>query len=183
MTTVIEHSHKDHANLARLLNLVGEEIDEAKQDGKRGFFVLEHVMRYITSYLDQAHHHKEDAIFRRVASLDPLAISAIDELTLEHEKLTSAGRELYDLVYAAQNSDFVRREDVISKGTDYVKTLRAHFSKEIDLLSRARWLLSEQDLREIDAEVESINDPLFGDTVEKEYQSLYAYIMAQQEES
>jgi hemerythrin-like domain-containing protein len=182
MANVIEQIHKDHVNLGRLLNLVDAEIDKARQDGMPDFLMLEHVMRYMTNYLDQIHHNKEDAMFRRVVSLDPQAKGAVDDLTLEHEKLKTTGCELYDLVCAAQNSDFVRREDVISQGTDYVRRLRAHMDKEEgDLLERARRLLTEQDLREVDVEVESIHDPLFGDTVEKEYQSLYAYIMAQQE--
>ncbi len=182
MANVIEQIHKDHVNLARLLILVDAEIDKARQNGMPDFLMLEHVMRYMINYLDQVHHNKEDAMFRRVVSLDPQAKSAVDDLTLEHEKLKSTGCELYDLVCAAQNSDFVRREDVISQGSDYVATLRAHMDKEEgDLLKRANRLLTEQDLREVDAEVESIHDPLFGDTVEKEYQSLYAYIMAQQD--
>lgn len=182
MANVIEQIHKDHVNLARLLNLVDAEIDTARQDGMPDFLMLEHVMRYMINYLDQVHHNKEDAMFRRVVSLDPEAESAVDDLTVEHEKLKTTGCELYELVCAAQNADFVRREDVISRGADYVRTLRAHMNKEEgDLLKRARRLLTEQDLREVDAEVESIHDPLFGDTVEKEYQSLYAYIMAQQD--
>ncbi len=182
MTNVIEQIHQDHVNMARLLNLVDAEIDKAKQDGMPDFLMLEHVMRYMTNYLDQVHHNKEDAMFRRVVSLDPQAKDAVKDLLLEHEELKSTGRQLYDLVCAAQNSDFVRREDVISQGTDYVRTLRTHMGKEEgDLLARARRLLTEHDLRDVDAEIDSIHDPLFGDTVEKEYQSLYAYIIAQQE--
>ncbi len=182
MANVIEQIHTDHVNMARLLQLVDVEIDKAREDGMPDFLMLEHVMSYMTSYLDQIHHKKEDAMFQRVVDLEPAAKSSVDELTEEHDQLRITGCELHDLICAAQNSDFVRREDFVAQGAAYVATLRGHMDREEgDLLKRAKRLLTDQDLREVDAEVESIHDPLFGDNVEKEYQSLYAYIMAQQD--
>jgi len=182
MANVLQQIRTDHVNMARLLNLVEAEIAKARQDGMPDFLMLEHVLRYATNYLDQMHHAREDAMFRRVVMLEPEAKTLVEEIELEHEQLKSTGEQLYNLVCAAQNADFVRREDVILKGTDYVDTLRAHMQKEeSDLLVRASRLLTESDLDEVDAEVEAIHDPLFGGVVEQEYQGLYNYIMAQQE--
>lgn len=182
MSNVLEQIYTDHVNMARLLNLVDAEIAKAKQDGMPDFLMLEHVLRYSTNYLDQMHHAREDAMFRRVVMLEPEAKTLVEKMQREHEQLKSKGEQLYNLVCAAQNADFVRREDVILKGTDYVYTLRTHMQEEeSDLLIRASQILTETDFDEIDAEIVAIHDPLFGDVVEKEYQGLYNYIMAQQE--
>ncbi len=182
MANVLDRIHKDHVHMARLLDLIDLETTKARNNDMPDFLMLEHVMRYMTNYLDQMHHNVEDAIFRRVSERDSKIEAVVDELMREHDTLKVVGERLYDVICAAQNSDFVRRDDFISLGTEYTQILRAHMGREEeDILKRARRVLTKKDYSQIEAEIDAIHDPLFGDVVESEYQQLYAYIMAQQE--
>ncbi len=182
MANVLDRIREDHINMARLLELIDVETEKAREDEMPDFLMLEHVMRYMTSYLDQMHHNVEDAIFRRVTKRDTKAEAIVDELSKEHDRLKLIGGQLYDLICAAQNSDFVRRDDFISLASEYTQILRAHMGREEqDILKRARRVLTQKDFSEVEAEVDAIHDPLFGEVVESEYRGLYAYIMAQQD--
>jgi len=178
MGNIIDQIHQDHIHMARVLDLLDDEIDKLLRGGLPDCLILEHAMRYMVSYPDQIHHPKEDALFRRLIERDPSVTGTVEDLAHEHELLAQKGEEFYDLIRAAGSGDFVSREEMISKGTDYVKTLRAHMNtEEGDVLKKARASLSKEDLAEAGAEVDSIHDPLFGEVVDKQYKELYNYII------
>ncbi len=181
MANLIDQIHTDHRNMARLLSLIDEEIDKLIAEKLPDFLMLEHAMRYMVSYADKVHHPKEDALFERMATTDSRLGEAVDGLTAEHRHIVSLGEHFYDLIRAAQTTDFVRRDDMISEGIEYVAALRAHIHKEeADLLKRAQALFTVEELEDVDKAVESAHDPLFGQVVEREYKDLFAYIIGQQ---
>ena len=51
--------------------------------------------------------------------------------------------------------------------------------EEENLLTRAKVVLSDSDLRDIEQEGVAGEDPLFGEKIQKEYKELYNYILNQ----
>ena len=180
MANVIEQLHVDHVNMARLLDFIDEEIDKLIDGKQPDFLMLEHAMRYMISYPDVFHHPREEALFALLVERDPEARQAVTATTREHQRLHDKGEQFYGLVREAESAGFVRRDEVIAKGTDYVQTLRNHMDREEgDLLRRARRCLTEEDLATVADAVETRHDPLFGDTVAHSYADLYHFIVNQ----
>ena len=76
----------------------------------------------------------------------------------------------------------VERKTVEAQGRDYIQTLRRHMDvEEGQVFPLAARVLPDEDWGEIDDAMEAMEDPLFGNVVQKEYLALYDYIKHQTE--
>jgi len=174
MADVIDQIHDDHVNVAKILDLIETEIDRARKEQMPDLDLLEDAMRYMVNYPDLIHHPKEDAMFARLIRNEPDAADRVEALRQEHLNLAALSSSFLDIIKAAESGEFVLRDEVVKRGTEYVSALRAHMDKEeSDLLKLARSALSDEDLEEISAEYASTREPLMEDSLEQEYGALY----------
>lgn len=174
MSNAVEQIHQDHVSVARILDLIEEEIENARNERMPNLELLEDAMRYMINYSDMVHHPKEDAMFAKLAENEPDVADQVDVLKEEHETLARLSSEFLEIVKAAEYGEFVLRQQVIERGTEYVDTLRSHMdAEEVGLLKRARASLSARDLEEVDAAYASMRDPLMEDSLKEEYSALY----------
>ena len=180
MTNLITQIHQDHVNMARILRLINSEIEALIAEEPRNLEILDDAMRYIINYADKIHHAKEDIMFRRLQEVAPDTRELIEDILAEHQEIFKKGTEFHELVQAVEFGDFVLRDEIVSKGTDYVQTLYAHMSKEEEnLLKKAREVLTEDDFTELNLDYGPDTDPLFGEKIQKEYEDLYTYVLDQ----
>ena len=141
------------------------------------------VMSYMTEYPDAYHHPREDAMFARLAKRDSSLVARIAEIKRAHRTIGSAGKKLLAALQRLEGNPRVDEGGVISRMNDYVKALREHMSiEERDLFQRAREVLDEQDLEEIDHAFARVIDPLFEAAVEDAfaaYSPLVRYLVEQ----
>ena len=158
---------------------IDSEIAKLMADEKPNLLMLSNAMRYMTFYPDIAHHPKEDALFNRLKQRDPDTSDVVEKMRQEHLSLLEKGQKFFDAIKQAGKDGFFE-EELVTKGKDYVSTLRVHMNQEEgDLLKRARKLLDEEDLKEVQDAYEEFHDPLFGEEVEGKYRELYNYIIKQ----
>lgn len=113
-------------------------------------------------------------MFAKLVQKEPDVTSEVEVLRQEHETLARLGGEFLEIIKAAEHGDFVLREDVIRRGSEYIETLRSHMdAEEVGLLKRARAALTSDDLATINAEYASVHDPLMEDSLNAEYAALY----------
>lgn len=180
MTDLIAQIHQDHVSMARILKLINSEVEALIAEEPRNLEILDDAMRYMINYADKIHHVKEDVMFGRLQKAAPDTRELIEDIFDEHQEIFKKGTEFQELVQAVEYGDFVLREEIVAKGTDYVRTLYAHMSKEEDtLLKRAREVLTNKDFAELDLDHVREADPLFGEKIQEEYKDLYAYILDQ----
>lgn len=180
MNDLISQIHQDHVHMARILKLIESEIDALAAEEPRDLQVLDDSLRYLINYADKIHHAKEDIIFHRLQEVDPASSELIENIFSEHQELFQQGAEFMALVQAVEFGDFVLRDEIVAKGSTYVRTLYSHMTKEEEsLLQKARKLLSDEDFASLDLDHVSANDPLFGEKVQQEYKELYNYILDQ----
>lgn len=179
MANIIEQIHKDHQHWARLLAVIDSELAKLMAEQSPNLLMLANAMRYMTYYPDIVHHPKEDALFERLILRDPGASEIVEHIRREHLSLLEKGQAFFDAVkQAGRDGSF--EEDIVARGRDYVSALRVHMNQEEgDLLKRARRLLSDDDLKQVQNAYETYHDPLFGDKVERKYHELYTYIVKQ----
>lgn len=166
--------------MAKILKLISSEIDALAAEEPRDLEVLNDAMRYMVDYADKLHHPKEDIMFRRLQNVAPQSRELIEEMFQEHQVITKTGSEFHELVQAVEYGDFVLRKEIIAKGREYVQSLYSHMAKEEDqLLKTASQVLSSADHAELEREISEMQDPLFGEEIQREYKALYEHILHQ----
>ena len=71
MSDTIAALDRDHANVARLLELLESEILAIEVGKTPDYPLLQDIMRYMTQYPDRFHHPKEDLIFVQLLKREP----------------------------------------------------------------------------------------------------------------
>jgi len=180
MSDLIAKIHQDHVNMARILKLISSEVDALVAEEPRDLEVLDDAMRYMINYADKMHHPKEDVMFRRLQEVAPETRELVEELFEEHLEITAKGSAFHELVLAVEYGDFVLRKEIVEKGKEYVQTLYSHMRKEEENLLRTALKLTESNSDiDLGVEADELEDPLFGQEVQREYQSLYQHIVDQ----
>lgn len=176
---ILEGLHEDHINMSTICAIVDAELIEIENGGKPDFGLLEDIMAYVTAYPDKVHHPTEDVVFERLVSAAPEAGADIEQLLAEHTELIAAGRDFLALVRAVEEEAVVTRAEIVAKGRAYLEMLTGHMDKEESGLFRlAADRLGASDWAAIGAQVQAMEDPLFGPAVANDYRRLWRRIKA-----
>ena len=184
MSEVMAALDRDHANIAKLLELLESEILAVEVGKTPDYPLLQDIMRYLTQYPDRFHHPKEDLIFVQVLKHEPGARDNVEELLEEHISIGLAGRKFDKLLHNSSVDSVAARKQLGIAGFAYIRALREHMLKEEkNLFVLARRLFTKEDWQRLDEQVDAIEDPLFGAVIADEYQRLYRRITDSQVES
>ncbi len=177
MSDVIAALNRDHANVAKLLELLESEILAIEVGKTPDYPLLQDIMRYMTHYPDRFHHPKEDLIFVQLLKREPGARDDVEDLLEEHISIGLAGQEFNKLLRKSAVDSVDVREQLGTSGFAYIRALREHMLKEeTKLFALAKVIFTKEDWQVIDEEVDAIEDPLFGEMVADAYQRLYLLI-------
>ncbi|MGA8260600.1 MAG: hemerythrin domain-containing protein [Arenicellales bacterium] len=178
MPNLVENIHHDHINTARVLDLIEKEIEQARREQMPDLDLVQDAMRYLTNYSDLVHHRMEDSMFARLLEKEPSVAREVEVLKQEHEHLAKMGADFLEIVKAAQSGEFISRDEVVKRGSEYVGALRSHMdAEEVGLLKRAKASLSDADLEDIGAQYASTRDPLMEESLKEQYGTLYRSLM------
>jgi len=182
MSDVIAALDRDHANIAKLLEILESEMLAIEVGKTPDYSLLQDIMRYLTHYPDRFHHPKEDLIFKQLLKRNPGARDDVEDLLEEHVSIGLAGQE-FDRILRTSGIDSVEvREQLEAAGFAYIRALREHMLKEEKkLFPLAMEVLTKEDWQVIDEEVDAVEDPLFEAQIADEYQRLYKLIIDQTE--
>ncbi len=179
MDNIIDQIHYDHISLSKVLTIMEQEVQRILSDMEPDYELLVDGMRYMINYSDSVHHHKEDAIFARLSEKDPDLKQTIDDLLQQHRSLANLSAQFYNIVTSASLGEVVSKQEMLDISRDYTKFLRQHMRQEEgDVLRKAKKLLSEDDLKEIDKIYSDFRDPLLSESLEQWYNALYQRLMA-----
>ena len=179
MANVVDKLRSDHANVKKVLRLVGQGLDRIEAGDSADYGLLHDVMRYITGYSDLHHHPAEDVLYEALARASPDAASELAAIVTEHEKLIEKGRSFLAAIEAVEDEIMVNRADFLRAGRDYVETLGRHMGiEESRLFPLADKTLSEMDVTAVGDRLERLPDPLFGPALDEEFRHLWKWIEA-----
>ncbi len=177
MSHVIAALERDHANIAKLLEILESEILAIEVGKTPDYLLMQDIMRYMAQYSDRFHHPKEDLIFAQLLKRDPGVRADVEVLIDEHVVIGLAGQEFAGLLRASSVDSVVVREQLTTSGFDYIRALREHMLREErKLFPLAVKLLTEKEWQVIDVGVNAIDDPLFDEMTADDYQRLYRLI-------
>ncbi len=176
---IIQEEHRKLWRVAITVDIVADEID-AGSALTPAFF--EAVFDYIETFVDQAHHPKEDGyLFRLVRQRSSQADELLARLAADHEDGPARLQALRASLGHAQQG---ARAEFTQALRAYTEGLKRHIRlEERELIPLAKEVLLEADWREIDQAFLNNKDPLFGDQARQEYRELYHRIVALAPES
>lgn len=178
MPHVIASLQRDHANIAKLLELIESEMLAIEVGKTPDYPLMQDIMRYMVQYSDRFHHPKEDMVFAQLLKHEPGVRAEVEELIEEHVLIRLAGQEFYKFLYESSVDSVDLREQLGASGFAYIRSLREHMTKEEKtLFPAAVAALTKKEWQVVDAAVDSIDDPLFDDMTADDYHRLYRLIL------
>ena len=165
---------QEHANMTLLLDLLERQIALLRQGEAADLKAIKGILDYFLTYPDLAHHPKEDLLYHRIEAIDPEAAAVAKALLSSHEQLgILARRVVRAAVDHMLRGDKETRVWFVSLGQDFIDMNRRHQAEEEQhFFPLALRVLGDRDWAEIDAQISSDDDPLFGGSIDGRFKAL-----------
>jgi len=167
----------DHKHIAVLLNVLKNKQMKLSDGESINFIVVRDIVEYMQGYAERCHHPVEDIIYAYY--LAHKANDSIDKLSTEHELVIQASAALMTTLNLILSDIVVAREKLIVDFADYVALQERHMQmEEREIFPLLAKTLTEKDWQLIESECQKslIDDPLFLDREQKEFEDLRAYL-------
>lgn len=183
MHQVLARLLRDHANLARLLDLIETHLDRFHQGHDADFDLLCEILEYASGYADQVHHPTEEAMLRLLMERDESQKNQIETLLTQHAALAKMGKNFRDSIECIIQGEVIGREEFEIDGRSIVSLQREHIKIENEVVfPHAAEVLSEDDWESLEKQFPPGEDPVFGKEVSDRFRSLYQYMKEQDAE-
>ena len=159
MTTIMEALRLEHANMARLLEVLERQLGAGEA---ADFELIKSIADYLTTYPDQFHHPKEDLVYRSLLEAEPDSGAALDDLEAEHVELAERTKE-----FAFAVARILRGREAPGRwfeelGRGFIAYYRQHMAKEeTGFFLEAERVLGPETFGELESRVTDAADPLF----------------------
>ena len=180
MHTLMTELHQDHVNLARLLELLNQQVELLASDDEPDYLLMIDIADYIRRYSDHVHHPREDEIYKVLLTLTDEAKSAVDDLLEEHQRLPAVTTEFYNMLDGILNDGaIISRQELQDKISHFIQVEREHINTEegtvFPLINNT---LQSADWAIVEADMQQYQDPLFGGQVLERYATIYSRLTA-----
>ena len=178
MPALLDTLHNDHKNYAVLLDLLGAEADKLEQGEEPDFVRMYDIANYMVNYPDAYHHPHEELIFDVLGALEPECAADVRELNREHRQLAATGLALKDAVNGVLNGAIIPLDRILDNARAYIDLLWKHMNtEEGNIFPKAKSTLEDTEWQMINDKISQVEDPLFGDVVQTQYEKLYEGIV------
>lgn len=167
----------DHKHIAVLLNVLKNKQMKLSEGEAINFIVVRDIVEYMQGYAERCHHPVEDIIYAYY--LAHKTNGAMDKLSAEHEVVIQVSAALMNTLNLILSDIVVAREKLIADFAEYVELQERHMQmEEREIFPLLAQHLTEQDWQVIEKECQDslIDDPLFLDREQQEFDELRAYL-------
>ena len=180
MNNPVAFWHEEHANFAKLLNLLEGQLNLFHRSQTPNYALMLDIMCYMSHYPDLLHHPREDRAFEIVKQRIPALGALVDDLMSEHTIAVQNSTQLVSDLDSVVNGAILPRESVETPGREYIAHFRHHMAREeADLFPIVAKTLTARDWEVVNSAVKSVSDPLFGANAIQQYGALRREILGQ----
>ena len=177
MHPLLERLHRDHVNLARLLDLLERELNAFYAGEESDFDLKVELLEYVECYAELIHHPTEDRIFEAARDRLEGKQDLLDKLHQQHGSLVGLTRKFRRNLEGVMQGAVIGREELEIEGREYIALQRQHMNwEELDLFPALSLLLSDEEWERIAADVPKYDDPVFGVRDPNRFRVLYHYL-------
>ncbi|MDH3236656.1 MAG: hemerythrin domain-containing protein [Alphaproteobacteria bacterium] len=168
----------EHAKISRVLAVLESQIEAAKHEGRPDFEIVDAIAKYFGQYPDRYHHPKEELVLAKLKERVPDLVPELEVVEAEHKEIAERTTSFAESIAAIRSGAGDETEDFKNLARAFIDFERAHMIREDrHLMPLALEALTEADWQEIDAEISSVDDPLFGPEAEAPFNALRILIM------
>jgi hemerythrin-like domain-containing protein len=170
MTYVVEILRQEHRNIEKMLRVLERELSVFDRGDRPNYEVVLGVIDYFKDYPDSCHHPKEDIIFEKLKSRDPVAAGNIGDLRAEHEGEARRLRRVARAVEQVLNDQDLLRQRVDEIIRDFIDHERQHIEMEERIFFPAALnALPPKDWADIALKLADRRDPLYEADLEQKF--------------
>ncbi len=174
---VLEQLKTDHENVATLLDILEDQVSHICSGENADLGLMRDIMHYMTTYPDGFHHPMEDIVLEKLIDRDSSFRDTALSLVKEHNALANKSSAFLEMLIKLIDGEVVLRKDIVARGNDYIQFLRSHMRREEErFFPLAEAVLNERDWIQILEKIKLRRDPVFGQVVEAQYQSINQFI-------
>ncbi len=141
----------EHRKIAKVLNLLKQQLTEIERNEPADRHLLQSALDYLSGYPDQCHHPKEDLVYRKLVARFPELTESLKELGEEHEELAYRTRSLRQTLSEWQQGPPAGNVTLVDQLRAFVDNYRLHMQiEEQHFFPMALQRLSRDDFSEID---------------------------------
>lgn len=164
--------HCDHANFARLLDLLEQQVDSMHKGGRPDYELMRSIVDYLRHIPDCFHHPREDVAFARMVERDAQLQLQIARRMQEHVVIAAAGDKLLEWLSQIIAGTVIERSVLEMAAATYLVYYRHHLSaEEREVIPHAMRLLTPADWTAV-AAIPTEPDPIFGGSTDARYSEL-----------
>lgn len=168
---------REHSYMVRLLVVLDQKLNLLKQDKPINYLIINDIVGYLQRHSELTHHPKEDLIYHYF--LDHYGENqSIANLAYEHKCLSEMTQEFANLLEMVLQDAVVPHDVFREHLSEFIHQQKKHLDfEERKILPILKRHFTKQDWQEVEALWGSEDtDPLFGQSIDKEYQRLSEYM-------
>lgn len=165
--------------MTKLLDLLERQVAIFDSGSRPDYDILFGVVEYLRDWSDCWHHPKEDLVLEKLRLRDAAAADEVGELEKGHEALAALTEQFLDVIREVLGEEELPRDRVSKLAAEFIRSQRRHMQgEEAVFLPAAERALTSEDWADIAMRMSNPEDPLFGRTVEKRFETLRRDILA-----
>ena len=179
MSQLLEKLHRDHLNLARLLDLLSGQLDALFAGHESDFDLKIEMLDYIEHYAEQNHHPTEEMISRFAFATSGMREhqALLERISREHEGLLGLARHFRETLEGIMQGEVLRRDEVEIRGREFIALQRQHIDvEEHELFPLLEKAITEADWKKLEEEIPQMDDPVFHRQDYNRFSSLIDYL-------
>lgn len=168
----------DHGNMAKLLDVIQQQVMNMTRGVPVNYSLLESAFTYLLGYPEQCHHPKEELVYRKLLSRCPDMAESLNDLVEEHEKLGTLTGNLSRAIRESLRDPRAANKGLARQLGEFLDFYRHHMiEEEQQFFPAALQLLSRDNFAEIDFTLFDQADPLFNREIDERFAELRDEIM------
>jgi hemerythrin-like domain-containing protein len=184
MTRIVDMLQEEHRNIAKLLNVLEQELKVFDRSERPDYDVFQAIIEYFQEYPGRFHHPKEDIVFRVLKERNTTLAGAVGDVEADHPVEGERLRRFAQMVEDILADQELPRQEFHAAAEDFIQHQRRHMGMEERLLFPAALeALTAEDWAQIDARTEDHKDPIFDGAILSKFQNLHNTILRWEQET
>ena len=172
--SILNNLHNDHMNFSKVLSFLEIQLKKLSDSDEVDFELILLAIQYMKEYPDKIHHPSENIVFHYYVEHYSGEHDVIEALMEEHDNMPLLTHRLLEMLESVLIDEPQSRDELCKCLDQYIMKQKEHMNiEEARVYPLLESSMQIEDWRQIDNNLDDINDPLFGKSIKAMYQPLF----------